>query len=150
MPRKKQVPQKFTVTYREEYVKCGKPNCSKCTQGKGHGPYHYAYWREGSKIRKRYIGKKFKALRELPGFQNLTSEQLAPEGQDKIRLHIRNTLLKWQRLVINSGLFYNREYNWQNIERTLTEMTNSGELVVVYEKVDEYSGIYNHFVKLAV
>jgi len=39
-------------TLRNEWVKCGK-QCSGCP----HGPYWYAYWREGKKVRKRYIGK---------------------------------------------------------------------------------------------
>ena len=39
--------------YRNEYTKCGKPNCKKCP----HGPYWYAYWREGKRLRKKYIGK---------------------------------------------------------------------------------------------
>src|SRR6266571_2967142 len=37
------------VTIREEYVKCGKSDCSRCK----HGPYFYAYW----KLKKKYIGK---------------------------------------------------------------------------------------------
>lgn len=41
------------VSYQREWVKCGKKGCKKCP----HGPYWYAYWREGSKIRKKYIGK---------------------------------------------------------------------------------------------
>jgi hypothetical protein len=44
-------------TYRREYVKCGKQGCS-CAKGKGHGPYWYAYWREGKKLKKKYLGKK--------------------------------------------------------------------------------------------
>ncbi len=44
------------VTYRLETVKCGKPNCRSCP----HGPYWYAYYREGTKLKSRYIG------RELP------------------------------------------------------------------------------------
>jgi hypothetical protein len=44
------------VTYRLETVKCGKPNCRSCP----HGPYWYAYYREGDKLKSRYIG------RELP------------------------------------------------------------------------------------
>ena len=55
-----------TISYQQEYVKCGKPTC-KCATGQGHGLYWYAYWREGDKIKKRYIGKKFKALWELSG-----------------------------------------------------------------------------------
>ena len=41
-----------SVTYRLETVKCGKPNCKTCP----HGPYWYAYYREGKKLRSRYIG----------------------------------------------------------------------------------------------
>lgn len=44
------------VSYRLETVKCGKPGCTSCP----HGPYWYAYFREGKRLRSRYIG------RELP------------------------------------------------------------------------------------
>jgi hypothetical protein len=45
-------------TYRQEYVKCKKAVCRRCTDnGQGHGPYWYAYSREHGKLRKRYIGK---------------------------------------------------------------------------------------------
>jgi len=44
------------VTYRLETVRCGKEGCTTCP----HGPYWYAYYREGDKLRSRYIG------RELP------------------------------------------------------------------------------------
>jgi hypothetical protein len=42
------------VTYREELVRCGKERCTRCP----HGPYWYAYWREGGRLRSRYIGKR--------------------------------------------------------------------------------------------
>ena len=42
-----------TVTYRQERVRCGREGCSGCP----HGPYWYAYWREGGRLRSRYIGK---------------------------------------------------------------------------------------------
>lgn len=45
------------VGYRRQAVRCGKPGCTRCP----HGPYWYAYWREGGRVRTRYIG------RELPG-----------------------------------------------------------------------------------
>jgi hypothetical protein len=45
------------VTFRQETVRCGKEGCTKCP----HGPYWYAYWREGGRTRSRYVGK------ELPG-----------------------------------------------------------------------------------
>ena len=44
------------VTYRLETVRCGKTNCKSCP----HGPYWYAYFREGNRLKSRYIG------RELP------------------------------------------------------------------------------------
>ena len=45
-------------TYRQEYVRCGKLACKRCADGgQGHGPYWYAYRREGGKLKKRYIGK---------------------------------------------------------------------------------------------
>ncbi len=45
------------VTYRQEYVRCGKARCKRCREGHGHGPYWYAYWSEGGRTRSRYVGK---------------------------------------------------------------------------------------------
>ena len=47
------------VTYRQERVRCGKEGCARCP----HGPYWYAYWREGGRVRSRYIGKDLGAVR---------------------------------------------------------------------------------------
>ena len=41
------------ATIRQQYVKCSKPQCQK-----KHGPYLYAYWKEGNKTKSRYVGKK--------------------------------------------------------------------------------------------
>ena len=41
------------VSFRQELVRCGKPGCKTCP----HGPYWYAYWREGGRVRSRYIGR---------------------------------------------------------------------------------------------
>ena len=51
-----EVVESDSVTYRLETVKCGKEGCRTCP----HGPYWYAYYREGDKLKSRYIG------RELP------------------------------------------------------------------------------------
>lgn len=59
------------VTYRLETVRCGKPGCSRCP----HGPYWYAYYREGGKLRSRYIG------RELPS-QGSSERSGVIEAQD--------------------------------------------------------------------
>jgi hypothetical protein len=45
------------ITYQLQYRKCGKPTCGTCKRGPGHGPYWYAYWREGNKLRSGYVGK---------------------------------------------------------------------------------------------
>ncbi|WP_376794610.1 DUF6788 family protein [Thermogemmatispora sp.] len=52
-----QIPSDHHVTYQLQYRKCGKPTCSTCREGQGHGPYWYAYWREGSRLRSGYVGK---------------------------------------------------------------------------------------------
>jgi hypothetical protein len=51
------IPSDQHITYQLQYRKCGKPSCSTCKVGQGHGPYWYAYWREGSRLRSGYIGK---------------------------------------------------------------------------------------------
>ena len=52
-----QLPNDLHITYQFQYRKCGKPSCSTCRTSTGHGPYWYAYWREGSRLRSGYIGK---------------------------------------------------------------------------------------------
>jgi hypothetical protein len=48
---KKRSPIPPTCTLEREYVLCGKPNCAR-----KHGPYWYAYWKDGKRTRKRYVG----------------------------------------------------------------------------------------------
>jgi len=55
------------LTYSQQYRRCGKPDCPSCAAGgPGHGPYWYAYWREGGRLRSRYLGKQAPAGR-APG-----------------------------------------------------------------------------------
>lgn len=42
---------------RAEYRRCGCPTCRTCRDGKGHGPYLYAVWREGPKVKRKYLGR---------------------------------------------------------------------------------------------
>lgn len=37
-----------------QFVRCGKSTCH-CAHGELHGPYYYRFWREGGRLRKRYI-----------------------------------------------------------------------------------------------
>jgi hypothetical protein len=47
------------VSYRQQYVRCGKPSCRKCPpHGPGHGPYWYGfYWDYRQRTRSFYVGK---------------------------------------------------------------------------------------------
>ncbi len=45
------------ITYQLQHRKCGKVSCGTCRSGQGHGPYWYAYWREGARLRSGYVGK---------------------------------------------------------------------------------------------
>jgi hypothetical protein len=53
------------VTYQLEHVLCGRAHCRKL-----HGPYWYAYWKAGGRVRKRYIGRKFHTVPAGPGLGN--------------------------------------------------------------------------------
>lgn len=47
------------VSYQLERVKCGKKGC-KCAKGELHGPYWYTYWREGRRVKCKYLGLKWR------------------------------------------------------------------------------------------
>src|SRR5436305_4729786 len=63
---RQEIPLNRNITYQLQYRKCGKASCSICRNGLGHGPYWYAYWREGSRLRSRYVGKVHPALLPRP------------------------------------------------------------------------------------
>lgn len=52
-----QIRRRGGVTYRQEKVRCGKVSCRSCP----HGPYWYAYWRQGDKTKSKYVGKQLPA-----------------------------------------------------------------------------------------
>ncbi len=49
------------VTYHQQVSYCGKPQCRKCREGLGHGPYWYAYRTENGRTTRTYIGKNLPA-----------------------------------------------------------------------------------------
>lgn len=51
------------IIYQLELIKCGKEGC-KCNRGQLHGPYWYAYQRQGEKFKSSYIGKTLKLPEE--------------------------------------------------------------------------------------
>jgi predicted nicotinamide N-methyase len=78
LPDTSSASQQQHVSYQFQYRKCGK-SCTKCDTGKGHGPYWYAYWREGGKVHSRYIGKHPPAGVTVPQKSN------APETTSALR-----------------------------------------------------------------
>jgi hypothetical protein len=63
---KKEMPRDKHVTLQKQYRKCGKPSCGTCRKTVGHGPYWYAYWRDGQKLISFYIGKVNPKSPEMP------------------------------------------------------------------------------------
>src|SRR5579859_3137988 len=65
------------VTYRQQVSFCGKPQCTKCRDGIGHGPYWYAYHtsEQGRTVRT-YVGKRLPA-----GVQGSQIAQVAQSTQ---------------------------------------------------------------------
>ncbi len=53
----RKIPDDQHITYQLQFRKCGKASCSTCRNGQGHGPYWYAYWREGTRLKSGYVGK---------------------------------------------------------------------------------------------
>lgn len=45
------------ICYQLQFRKCGKSRCSTCRNGRGHGPYTYAYWRDDGRVVSKYMGK---------------------------------------------------------------------------------------------
>lgn len=59
-----EIPSDQHITYQLQYRKCGKASCSTCRKGQGHGPYWYAYWRVGTRLRSGYVGKIHPSVRK--------------------------------------------------------------------------------------
>jgi len=48
------LPKDGRGTVAAQYVRCGKSGC-RCLRDALHGPYFYLFWREGGRLRKRYL-----------------------------------------------------------------------------------------------
>jgi len=64
MAKKREIPTDRHITYQLQSRTCGKANCTRCSNGKKHGPYWYAYWYEDGEP-KRYGGYKQGKLRTI-------------------------------------------------------------------------------------
>jgi hypothetical protein len=69
--------QPGAVSYRQQYVRCGKSGCRRCPpSGPGHGPYWYGfYWDYRQRTRSFYVGKHLP-----PGATVLADAPAAPPG----------------------------------------------------------------------
>ncbi len=73
------------TVYKQEYVRCGKENCTRCTNRQGHGPYWYAYNFRDGKSHKRYIG--LKLPEDLPSHSAEVRYALPLAGEPYCRHH---------------------------------------------------------------
>lgn len=71
------VPDGTKISYRREEVRCGKSNCTRCP----HGPYWYAYWREGGRLRSKYLGSAKAREPRLPPPTQARELDLPPQTQ---------------------------------------------------------------------
>ena len=108
------------VTYRQQYTLCGKPNCRRCSQGKGHGPYWYAYISRNGQTLRKYIGKQLPPDFQHPVLESQhlhTSEEIFPPlkvfmlGQFRVERLVgqvwqEDTSSIWQHRNIRSLLAY--------------------------------------------
>ena len=154
----------LNATIRQEYVKCGNPDCQK-----PHGPYFYAYWKQDKKLNKRYVGKnledfrlrkiakeiklkpslliKFKFIEQLASKGNV----LAKEYLDKLRkkevsidwahrvliTSIRQQrMLKMMTIADNSHLSYNNDI--ELIQFIVSEIQKEGLDPNNEENLDSY------------
>jgi hypothetical protein len=74
----------------EQLIRCGKPNC-RCSRGELHGPYFYLFYREGKRLRKIYVKRKYvEMLREAREVKR-RNRNLVLQGNKLLR-DIRATL----------------------------------------------------------
>ena len=76
-----QLPSDQHITYQKQYRKCGKTSCRTCQEGQGHGPYWYAYWREGSRLRSGYVGKDRPDVQDTATVRGETEVTIPAEGE---------------------------------------------------------------------
>lgn len=52
------LPSNRRITYQRRMKYCNRTTCAPCRSGTpSHGPYWYASWREGERVRSLYLGK---------------------------------------------------------------------------------------------
>ncbi len=62
------------IKYHLQKTLCGKKNCRRCQEGKGHGPYWFAYQTINGKSIRRYIGKSLPATTKEESINDTNQE----------------------------------------------------------------------------
>ena len=87
----KWLPKIGTSTVHVQWVRCGRSSC-RCARGNRHGPYHYRFWREDGRLRKRYV-----PASELSRVQSACASRRAQE-QDQ-RAALQGAFAMWRGLT---------------------------------------------------
>jgi hypothetical protein len=152
------------VTIRQEYVKCGNPDCQN-----SHGPYLYAYWKQDKKLKKRYVGKnpddfglrkiakeiklrpsqliKLKFIEEEASKGNVLAKQyLQKLKKEEVSIDWANRVLinsiRQQRLLKMMAIADDRHFSYQNeielVQFIASEMEKEGLDLNNEENLDSY------------
>ena len=120
------------VTYRQQISYCGKPNCRKCRDGIGHGPYWYAYQLVDGHTVRTYIGK------HLPSDTQIREEpptELAPlERADRYIAQgaLPDAIDVLDRLLAVDGA---NEAAVQRLMMALAKLKRRGEALRAYQRL---------------
>ena len=74
-----------------QWVRCGRSGC-RCTRGELHGPYHYLFWRERGRLRKRYV-----RLADADALRQECADRRA--ARRELREILRTSHQQWSRLT---------------------------------------------------
>ena len=104
------------VNYRQEYRRCGKPTCTRCNDGDGHGPY----WYSNGKVSgvRQYIGT------DLP--PAVTAARLAL-GAQRREIEAQRDRLQEQARALDALVHHN---HLSSMERSLIRWMGFGDCLV--------------------
>src|SRR2546422_5377648 len=93
-----ELPGSRHLTYQQQMKYCNRATCTRCRSGTpSHGPYWYASWREGGRVRSRYLGKQ-----TPPGYMAMPESQrtpaaapIGPRKQPPLRIQTLGRLAVW-------------------------------------------------------
>lgn len=118
--------------YRQRVTFCGKPGCRPCEEGRGHGPYWYAYQTVNGRTKQTYVGK------VLP--PNIEAEASTPAAL--IRLHVLGQVYLERRAKgSEEGWYPVRDTTWNApIRPLLAALASSNERRLSLSQVRELLG----------